>query len=87
MRRLRRVVRLESGVHEPPIGGPETSDSVDLERALARLSRPIRAAVVLHHMVGLSVRETAEALGVTENTAKARIRDGLARLREALDED
>lgn len=87
MRRLRRLVRLDPAVHELPVGGPETSESLDLERALARLSRPIRAAVVLHHMVGLSVRETAEALGVTENTAKARIRDGLARLREELDED
>jgi DNA-directed RNA polymerase specialized sigma24 family protein len=35
-------------------------------------------------MVGLSVRETAEALGVSENTAKARLKTGLARLREWL---
>jgi DNA-directed RNA polymerase specialized sigma24 family protein len=53
---------------------------------MAKLSRPIRAAVVLHHMVGLSVRETAQALGVSENTAKARLKTGLARLREHLDE-
>jgi DNA-directed RNA polymerase specialized sigma24 family protein len=38
-------------------------------------------------MVGLSVRETAQALGVAENTAKARLKTGLARLRELLDED
>jgi RNA polymerase sigma-70 factor (ECF subfamily) len=87
VRRLRRTIRLDPTVHELPVGGPETSDAVELDRALARLSSPIRAAVVLHHMVGLSVRETAAALGVTENTAKARLATGLARLREWLDED
>jgi 8-oxo-dGTP pyrophosphatase MutT (NUDIX family) len=33
----------------------------------------------------LDVRETAAALGVSENTAKARLKTGLARLREWLD--
>ena len=87
VRRLRRVLRFDPTIHELPIGGPETSESIELNDALGRLSRPIRAAVVLHHMVGLSVRETADALGVTENTAKARIKTGLARLREDFDED
>jgi RNA polymerase sigma-70 factor (ECF subfamily) len=87
VRRLRRTIRLDPEVHELPMGGPETSESIDLDEALRRLSRPIRAAVVLHHMVGLSVRETADALGITENTAKARLKTGLARLREWLDED
>jgi RNA polymerase sigma-70 factor (ECF subfamily) len=87
VRRLRRTIRLDPTVHELPLGGPETSESLELDEALGRLSRPIRAAVVLHHMVGLSVRQTAQALGVTENTAKARLATGLARLREWLDED
>ena len=87
VRRLRRTLRLDPTIHELPVGGPETSESIELDEALGRLSRPIRAAVVLHHMVGLSVRETAAAIGVTENTAKARLAKGLARLREYLDED
>lgn len=87
VRRLRRTLRLDPEVHELPVGGPETSEWVDLDEALGKLSRPIRAAVVLHHMVGLSVRDTAAALGVTENTAKARLKTGLARLREWLDEE
>jgi RNA polymerase sigma factor (sigma-70 family) len=86
VRRLRRTLRLDPEVHERPVDGPEASESIELGEALAKLSRPIRAAVVLHHMVGLSVRETADALGVTENTAKARLKTGLARLREHLDE-
>jgi RNA polymerase sigma factor (sigma-70 family) len=87
VRRLRRTLRLDPTIHELPVGGPDTSESIELDEALGRLSLPIRAAVVLHHMVGLSVRETADALGVTENTAKARLKTGLARLREYLDED
>jgi RNA polymerase sigma-70 factor (ECF subfamily) len=87
VRRLRRTIRLDPTVHELPASGPEASEWVELDEALGRLSRPIRAAVVLHHMVGLSVRDTAQALGVTENAAKARLRTGLARLRELLDED
>lgn len=87
VRRLRRTLRLDPTVHELPVGGPDTSESFELREALGRLSRPIRAAVVLHHMVGLSVRETADALGVSETTAKARLATGLARLRELLDED
>ena len=86
-RRLRRTLRFDPTIHELPAGGPDTSVSLELDEALGRLSRPIRAAVVLHHMVGLSVRETADALGVSENTAKARLKTGLARLREWLDED
>jgi RNA polymerase sigma-70 factor (ECF subfamily) len=87
VRRLRRTLRFDPAIHELPVGGPDTSVSLELDEALGRLSRPIRAAVVLHHMVGLSVRETADALGVSENTAKARLKTGLARLREWLDED
>ena len=87
VRRLRRTLRFDPAIHELPVGGPETSASFELDEALGRLSRPIRAAVVMHHMVGLSVRETAVALGISENTTKARLKTGLARLREWLDED
>lgn len=85
VRRLRRTIWFDITVHELPMTGVETSESIEIDMALGRLSPPIRAAVVLHHMVGLSVRETAAALGVSENTAKARLKTGLARLREWLD--
>jgi len=35
----------------------------------------------------LSVRQTAEALGVSENTVKSELKVGLARLREELTDD
>lgn len=87
VRRLRRTLHLDPTIHELPVGGPDVSEWIELDEALGKLSRPIRAAVVLHHMVGLSVRETADALGVTENTAKARLKTGLARLRECFDDE
>jgi RNA polymerase sigma-70 factor (ECF subfamily) len=87
VRRLRRTLHLDPTIHELPVGSPDVSESIELDEALGKLSRPIRAAVVLHHMVGLSVRETADALGVTENTAKARLKTGLARLRECFDDE
>jgi RNA polymerase sigma-70 factor, ECF subfamily len=85
VRRLRRTIWFDVNVHEMPITGMETSESMEIDMALRRLSPPIRAAVVLHHMVGYSVRETGEVLGISENTAKARLKTGLARLRELLD--
>ena len=44
----------------------------------------MRAAVVLRHVDGLSVAETAEALGRPEGTVKAQVARGLERLRRLL---
>lgn len=41
-----------------------------------------REALVLHHVVGLSVPEVAESLGVPFDTAKSRLRLGLRKLRD-----
>ncbi|MHB1547517.1 MAG: sigma factor-like helix-turn-helix DNA-binding protein [Acidimicrobiales bacterium] len=43
---------------------------LDLRRAVARLSRRQREAVALHYRLGLSVVETAVAMGVTDGTVK-----------------
>ena len=44
-----------------------------LKRALGTLPPPFRAVVFLREMEGLSTRETAHALGVSEDTVKARL--------------
>jgi RNA polymerase sigma-70 factor (ECF subfamily) len=79
-RRLRRraaaVLRLASA--PPALEGP--ADLVDLAAALRRLSVGQRQAIVLHHLVGLSVAEVAWELGVPVGTVKTR----LARGRRAL---
>jgi RNA polymerase sigma-70 factor, ECF subfamily len=57
----------------------------ELAAALLTLTPAVRAAVVLRHVDGLSVAETAEALGRPEGTVKAQVFRGLRELRVALD--
>jgi RNA polymerase sigma-70 factor (ECF subfamily) len=52
--------------------------------ALDRLPHGQRAAVLLHHVGGLTDRELAQATCVPLGTAKSRIRLGTARARDAL---
>jgi RNA polymerase sigma-70 factor (ECF subfamily) len=57
----------------------------ELAAALLRLNVTVRAAVVLRHVDGLSLAETAEALGRPEGTIKAQVHRGLKELRGYLD--
>jgi RNA polymerase sigma factor (sigma-70 family) len=83
-RRLRRVLSLDAEVREIPASGPSMERNVVVRDAVRRLPARTRTAVVLHHMAGLSVDETALALGVSQNTVKSQLRVGIARLREEL---
>lgn len=51
-------------------------------KALAELPEDAREVVVLRDVQGLSTRETAELLGVTEGAVKVRLHRAHARLRE-----
>jgi len=57
----------------------------ELAAALLRLRPGVRAAIVLRHVDGLSVAETAEALGRPEGTIKAQVHRGLRELRVAVE--
>ena len=66
-------------------GKPETTaapseDHALLVRALRDLSQPQRDAVVLHHLVGLSVEEVAHRTASPVGTVKARLHRGRAAL-------
>jgi RNA polymerase sigma-70 factor, ECF subfamily len=82
-RRLRSLVTLDGRVLEAPVAGPSVDD-LAVRLAIAKLPGRMRAAVVLHHLVSLSVAETAEAMGVTQNTVKTLLRHAFAQLREVL---
>ena len=60
--------------------GDALEDSMDLAAALASLSRRRAEAVALHYRLGLTVKETAEAMLVTDGTVKTL----LSRARAAL---
>jgi RNA polymerase sigma factor (sigma-70 family) len=62
-----------------------TAALVDLERALARLSRRQRLAVECVYFVGLSVADTATVMGCAEGTVKSTLADARARLRPMLE--
>lgn len=57
------------------------------QRRLARLSAPIRTAVVLKHVVGLTYGEIAAVTERPVGTVKADVHRGLARLREMLESE
>ena len=56
----------------------------ELLRHLDALPYKLREAVALRHVLGLSERETADALGVRPGTVKSRVSRGLERLRESM---
>jgi RNA polymerase sigma factor (sigma-70 family) len=64
---------------------PEPVDGAAWDRRLSALSPAQRRAVVLRHVVGLSVTETALALDKPEGTVKADVHRGLAKLKTVLE--
>jgi RNA polymerase sigma-70 factor, ECF subfamily len=81
-RRSRRLV-LRAHVHYQRVELPgEQAGVID---ALRQLPVSERRAVVLHHVCGLSVEETAAELSAPEGTVKSWLTRGRARLASALD--
>lgn len=60
-------------------------DRDQLVRALRRLSGGQRRAVVMRYLVGMTVAEAAETLGVTEGTVKTQSARGLTKLRAEME--
>lgn len=86
IRRLRRTLHVSGGVPEGSVVPLAMADHIAIRDALRALPPRMRAAIVLHHMVGMTVPQVAHAVGRSENTIKSQLKDGLARLREALDD-
>lgn len=61
-----------------------SADRLVVAEALSKLPPKMRAAVALHHYAGLTVPQVAGVMGVSHNTVKSNLRDGMARLREDL---
>ncbi len=68
-----------------PLADGPSADRLAVAEAMTALPAQMRAAIALHHVVGLSVPQIADALGKSPNTVKSQLREGLARLRTALE--
>lgn len=62
------------------------TSTVDLTRALSRLSPKQRASVILHHYAGYSTKETAKIIASTAPAVGVHLERGRARLRVLLKE-
>lgn len=80
---LRSERRRERGGLDEMAQAPERADATPLLAAVAALPVDQREAVVLHHVLGFSLREVAEVVGVPEGTAASRLGRGVAQLRDA----
>lgn len=70
--------------HPADLEGDRPED-IEWEERLGRLVGTQRRAVVLKHVVGLSIAEIADVTGRPEGTCKADIHRGLRKLREILE--
>jgi len=88
LRRRVRQARLATvsidGQPEPAEREVPIVDRLVLREALDRLPPRLPAVVALHHVAGLTVAETAEAVGRSPNTIKSQLREALTRLRAEL---
>jgi RNA polymerase sigma-70 factor (sigma-E family) len=66
---------------------PTPAIDPDLVAAIGRLPLRMRSAVILRHVEGLTVEETAEILGCSVGTVKSQTARGLDKLRAALAAD
>ncbi|MFG2000854.1 SigE family RNA polymerase sigma factor [Spirillospora sp. NPDC048911] len=78
-----RAHRRQAGPDEIPGAAP---DQLALISALKRIPAPQRRAIVLHHLVGLSVQEIADEVGAPAGTVKARLARGRRALAPYIDE-
>jgi RNA polymerase sigma factor (sigma-70 family) len=70
VRRLRRLVSLDGRVVELASPSSDLAQRADVRAGLAKLLHRIRAAIAFHHLAGLSVAETASAMGLSENAVR-----------------
>ena len=83
---LRRRKR-ETTVDILPEAAVEKFDALPLKEAVERLPLDIRAVIILRYFTGLTLSETAQALGIPPGTVSTRQRKGLSLLRLELEED
>jgi RNA polymerase sigma-70 factor (ECF subfamily) len=88
-RRRRRAIEVELSPLSPQSVTDQTGlvqDRDQLERGFRRLSADLRAILVLHYYVGMTVPAVAETLDLPLGTAQSRLARALAVMRDTLGE-
>lgn len=84
--RARDLIRAEGRRSVTPLDdnvqAPARANVTALLAAVSALPVEQRETVVLHHVLGFSLREVAEVVGVPEGTVASRLGRGVAQLRE-----
>ena len=83
--RARRYIRWRRSAPWSPLSDRVDFPDVDLERAVARLPRAQRSAVLLVHGFGYSYAEAADLLGTSEGSIRNHLHRGMERLRSLLE--
>jgi RNA polymerase sigma-70 factor (ECF subfamily) len=68
----------------PPVEAASREEASRVQAAIENLPDGVRDLFVLHYTGGLSIRETAAAMGIAAGTAKSRLSAGLNQLRKTL---
>jgi RNA polymerase sigma-70 factor (ECF subfamily) len=84
-RRARRQAALMARLGPPPDVPALDAEDRQLIEALAKLPGKYRAALVLHHLVDLTVEQVARQLAVPSGTVKTRLVEGRKRLAQLLE--
>ena len=79
---LRAERRREAAQSVEKTEAPARTDVSGLLLAVAALPPEQREAVVLHHVLGFSLREVAEIVGAPEGTVTSRVGRGVAQVRQ-----
>lgn len=69
---------------DPSAAAERSEEGRILDVAVNELPEVLRSVIVLHYSGGLSLRETAEVLGLSTGTVKSRLNSGLEQLRRRL---
>lgn len=80
-------LRIGGVAPSPEVEAETAEERTALLRAISHLREDERDVVVLRHLMGLDVAETAAATGCAEGTVKSRLSRALAHLRRELGDD
>jgi RNA polymerase sigma factor (sigma-70 family) len=87
VRKTSREKRAVASSHEPGfVDGPDAAvaSAHDLRSALGRLTPRERVCVIMRHFENFSVRETAQAVGISAGAVKRYVSDGMGKLNRIL---